>query len=289
MLEQLLQAGPLLYLLAAVYGLIMGSFLNVVIYRLPLMLQKSWRNQCIDYLQLEQSVNHQPDSSFNLLKPSSHCPKCQAPVKPYANIPLLSYLFLLGRCANCRQAISLRYPFIEICSSLLSVYLVWHFGLTWQMPLALVFSWLLLCLIFIDFDHLLLPDGLTLSLLWLGLLASIPGYFCSTPEAIIGAAAGYVSLWTVAQLFKLLTGREGMGHGDFKLLAALGAWTGWQMLIVIILFSSFVGAVVGIILTLFKGHKRENPIPFGPYLAVAGWIALLWGKQLISAYTQVLY
>jgi len=286
MLDYILLHPPLLYLLVGLYALIVGSFLNVVIYRLPIMLQKNWYNQCVEYLNLDKRTFPQSQASFNLFMPASQCPKCQYPVKLYANIPLLSYLFLLGRCASCKQTISLRYPLIEMSSCLLAIYLTWHFGWSWQLAATLIFSWLLICLIFIDFDHQLLPDGLTLSLLWLGLIVNLGHIFCSSQDAIIGAVAGYLSLWLVANLFKWFTGREGMGYGDFKLLAALGAWAGWQMLPLIILLSSIVGAVVGISLMVFKNHKRDVPIPFGPYLAIAGWIALLFGKQLVNVYIQ---
>lgn len=288
MLDYVLFHPLLLYFLVGLYALIVGSFLNVVIYRLPIMLQKNWHNQCVEYLNLDKNTFPQSQAAFNLLMPGSQCPKCQYPVKFYANIPLLSYLFLLGRCASCKQTISLRYPFIEVGSCLLAVYLTWHFGWSWQLAATLIFSWLLICLIFIDFDHQLLPDGLTLSLLWLGLIVSIWQPFCASQDAIIGAVAGYLSLWLVANLFKYFTGREGMGYGDFKLLAALGAWAGWQMLPLIILLSSIVGAIVGIGLIMFKNHARDMPIPFGPYLAVAGWVALLFGKQIVNVYTQTI-
>ncbi|MDF2866908.1 MAG: pilD, partial [Gammaproteobacteria bacterium] len=191
--------------------------------------------------------------------------------------------------SNCSQAISLRYPFIEISSCLLAIYLTWHFGWSWQMAATLLFSWILICLIFIDFDHQLLPDDLTLSLLWLGLIANTWHTFCSSQDAIMGAVAGYLSLWLIANLFKWISGREGMGYGDFKLLAALGAWAGWQMLPLIILLSSIAGALVGLGLMVFKNHNRDIPIPFGPYLAIAGWIALLFGKQLVNVYAQTIY
>jgi leader peptidase (prepilin peptidase)/N-methyltransferase len=288
MLDYLLSS-PLLYLFIGIFALVIGSFLNVVIYRVPLMLQNSWRNQCLDYLSLDEQAFPRTKESFNLFRPRSHCPKCQVPVKWYFNIPLLGYLLCLGHCSNCKKSISLRYPLVELLSCLLALYLTWHFGWSWQLAFSLVFTWLLISLIFIDFDHQLLPDSLTYSLLWLGLIANSWQLFCPLQDAVIGVIAGYLSFWTVANLFKLLSGRDGMGYGDFKLLAALGAWVGWQILPFIIIVSSLLGAVVGISLILFKGHKRETPIPFGPYLALAGWIALFWGKPLMNTYTQIIY
>lgn len=279
----------MMFSLVGLYGLVIGSFLNVVIYRLPIMLQKDWRKQCIDYLNLSEQPSSVTIETFNLVKPRSHCPNCQQPVKPWHNIPLISYLYLRGRCRNCQQRISWRYPLVELLSACLTIYLVWHFGISWQAAASLVFSWILLCLIFIDLDHQLLPDNLTLPLLWLGLLASIWQLFCSPQDAILGASLGYLSLWTVAYGFKKLTGREGMGHGDFKLLAALGSWTGWQLLPLIILISSLLGAIVGILLIVFRNHQRHAPIPFGPYLAIAGWVSLLWGKSLMDMYLQTLH
>lgn len=288
MLEYILLNKSVLYTLIFIYGLAVGSFLNVVIYRLPIMLQHSWYNQCIDFLNLDKPFTRFTDT-FNLFKPNSHCPKCQIPINVFNNIPLLSYLLQRGRCTHCQQVISVRYPFVELISGLLAVYLAWHFGWSWQMAAVLILSWLLLCLIFIDIEHQLLPDSLTLSLLWLGLLANVWQLFIPLEDAVIGAAAGYSSLWLVANLFKWVSKREGMGYGDFKLLAALGAWAGWQLLPLIILLSSIAGAIVGLSLIVFKGHKRHTPIPFGPYLAIAGWIALLWGEPIIDVYSQTLY
>lgn len=277
-----------------VLGLLVGSFLNVVIYRLPLMMQRDWRQQCLEFLQIEESRAPTADpiadhKRFDLVKPDSHCPACKQPVKPWQNIPVLSYLFLRGRCANCKVRISPRYPIIEAVSGLLSGLVAWQFGAEWLTPMLLVLVWSLIALTMIDFDHQLLPDNITLPLLWLGLMVAATGIGpVSTTDAVIGAAAGYLSLWSVYWAFKLLTGREGMGYGDFKLLAALGAWLGWQQLLLIILLSSIVGAVVGIGLMVILRRGRNVPIPFGPYLAGAGMITLLYGDWIIDQYLHLL-
>lgn len=285
----LLQTSSLALLsLAVVLGLMVGSFLNVVIYRLPLMLQREWQQQCIEFLELDPGKVAKPlplaeFKRFDLAKPDSHCPHCKNPVRIWENIPLLSYLLLRGKCAHCAASISPRYPLIEALSGLMSGLVAWKLGPQWLTLCALMLAWSLLALTLIDFDHQLLPDNITLPLLWLGLLVNtlLPG-FATPTDAIIGAAAGYLSLWSVYHLFRLLTGREGMGYGDFKLLAALGAWLGWQSLLSIVILSSLAGAVIGIFLLLFRGHDRNIPIPFGPYLALAGFITLLWGERLIA-------
>ncbi|WP_297189017.1 A24 family peptidase [uncultured Porticoccus sp.] len=266
-----------------VLGLLVGSFINVVIYRLPRQLAASWRRDSQEFLEIEPDSEAVPEP-LNVVFPASHCPQCGAPIKAIHNIPLLSYLLLRGRCAHCRSAISLQYPLVELVSGLLTLVVVYQFGLTATTALALLFSWSLLALTGIDFNEQLLPDGITLPLLWLGLLVNVNGLFTSLDSAVIGAAAGYLSLWSVFWLFKLVTGKEGMGHGDFKLLAALGAWLGWQQLLLIVLLSSLVGAVVGLLMIILLGRDRQIPIPFGPYLAAAGWIALLWGETLTSSY-----
>lgn len=285
-----LTANPLaLVAVAGILGLIVGSFLNVVIYRIPLMLQREWESQCrelIDESDIPASREEQTQPTFNLLQPNSHCPKCEAPIRAWQNIPVISYLMLGGKCANCKTSISVRYPIIEAVTGVLSCLAVWHFGATWQAAAMLLISWVLIALTMIDFDHQLLPDNMTLPLLWLGLIANSFGLFCSLPDALWGAVAGYLSLWSIYWAFKLLTGKEGMGYGDFKLLAMLGAWFGWQMLPLIILFSSLVGAVVGILLMVLKNRGKSVPIPFGPYLAAAGWIAAVWGEQLTQAYLK---
>lgn len=276
---------PVAAVLAAslILGLLVGSFLNVVIYRLPLQLAASWRRDSEDFLGIQPDAEAMPER-LNVVFPASHCPQCGAPVSALHNIPLLSYLLLRGRCAHCRASISLQYPLVELASGLLTLLVVYQFGLTATAALALLFSWSLLALTGIDFNEQLLPDGITLLLLWLGLLANLNGLFTSLDSAVIGAVAGYLSLWSVFWLFKLITGKEGMGHGDFKLLAALGAWLGWQQLLLIILLSSLVGAVVGLLMILLLGRDRQIPIPFGPYLAAAGLIALLWGESLTHTY-----
>lgn len=263
-----------------------GSFLNVVIHRLPKMLELDWKQQCVALLE----TNTPPDSllqrfkHYNLWLPASHCPKCFHTLSAWENIPLLSYLALKGKCRQCAASISSRYPLVELCCAILSCVVVWHFGFSWQSLSALVLTWGLVALSAIDFDHQILPDHITLPLLWLGLLLNTQSVFISLETAVYGAIAGYLSLWSVYWLFKLITGKEGMGYGDFKLLALLGAWLGWKMLPLIILLSSFVGAVVGLMLILIYGRDKNIPIPFGPYLAAAGWIALLWGQDLINTY-----
>jgi len=270
---------------AGILGLLVGSFLNVVIYRLPVMMEREWTSQCKTLLETEDSGTSEDDqTAFNLISPNSHCPKCDAPIKAWQNIPVISYLMLGGKCRNCKTSISKRYPIIESITGLLSCLVIWHFGFNWQGGAMLLLTWALITLTMIDFDHQLLPDNITLPLLWLGLIANNSGLFCSLPEALWGAVFGYLSLWSVYWLFKLVTGKEGMGHGDFKLLAVLGTWLGWQMLPLIILLSSLVGAVVGIALLILKNKGKSVPIPFGPYLAAAGFIAAIWGEPLTQAY-----
>ncbi len=267
---------------AGILGLVVGSFLNVVIYRLPVMLERDWRAQCAEFL--NSSANPAPAEKFNLATPRSRCPQCGHAIRAYENIPVLSYLLLRGRCSACSVKISRRYPAIELVSGILSAAVAWHFGLTVAGAGALLLTYILITLTMIDFDHQLLPDTITLPFLWLGLLLSVFDIFAGMQSSIIGAIAGYLILWTVYQVFKWMTGKEGMGYGDFKLLALLGAWMGWQALPAIILLSSLVGAVVGISLIVFTRRDRHIPIPFGPYLAAAGWIYLLWGTQLNAAY-----
>lgn len=280
-LLSLLDANTGLFVAAfALLGLVIGSFLNVVIYRLPVMMQRSWEEQCHELLDLEQP----PRETFNLITPNSRCPHCGAAIGPLENIPVISYLLQRGRCKHCGGTISIRYPVIELLTALMSGIAAWHFGFGWTALFAVLLTWALIAMSFIDIDHQLLPDDLTLPVLWLGLLLSLYGIFTDMQSAIIGAVAGYLSLWLVYQLFKLVTGKEGMGYGDFKLFALFGAWLGWQALPLILLLSSLVGAVVGITLILFRGRDRQLPIPFGPYLAAAGWIAMLWGSDITYAY-----
>ncbi|MDD1640605.1 MAG: A24 family peptidase [Methylococcaceae bacterium] len=268
---------------ACLISLLVGSFLNVVIYRLPIMMQRNWRKECIEYLQID-STESEPQETFNLVFPLSRCPNCNTPIKPYQNIPVISYLFLKGQCATCSNPISSRYPIIEAFTAITSAIVAWHFGDTPQTVFALMLTWSLIALSFIDIDHQLLPDNITLPVLWLGLFLSLFGLYTDAHNSIIGAIAGYTILWSVYHLFKLATGKEGMGYGDFKLLALFGAWLGWQYLPVIILLSSLVGAMIGISMIIFVKRDHNIPIPFGPYLAAAGWIALLWGNDLNQFY-----
>ncbi|MFA6052301.1 MAG: A24 family peptidase [Methylobacter sp.] len=268
--------------LAAIIGLLVGSFLNVVIYRLPIMMQRNWRKECAEYLQLNAEETH--EEPFNLVFPLSRCPGCNTPIKPYQNIPVISYVFLKGTCAKCNCRISMRYPIIEAFTAITSAIVAWHFGYTPQTVFALALTWSLIALSFIDIDHQLLPDSITLPMLWLGMCLSLFNLFTDAHSSIIGAVAGYMALWAVYHLFKLATGKEGMGYGDFKLLALFGAWLGWQYLPVIILLSSLAGAVIGISMIIFVRRDHNIPIPFGPYLAVAGWIALLWGNDINQLY-----
>jgi leader peptidase (prepilin peptidase)/N-methyltransferase len=283
--DELAQLGWLLPAILLCLGLVVGSFLNVVIYRLPLMMESRWRKDCCELLEVAQE---QADKPLNLATPNSHCPHCKAAIKPWQNIPVLSYIMLGGKCSNCAVKISPRYPLLELVTGLMTMALAWHFDLSLALLGAALLTWSLISLTMIDVDQQLLPDDITLPLLWLGLLLNLNGTYVSLPEAVIGAMAGYLSLWSVYWVFKLLTGKEGMGYGDFKLLAALGAWLGWQALPMIILLSSLVGAVCGITLMALKGRGKEVPIPFGPYLAMAGWIALLWGDAIMARYMGTL-
>lgn len=270
-----------LALAAGLLGLCVGSFLNVVIHRLPKMMENDWRIQCAE-LRGEEAI---PTEMLSLAKPRSRCPSCGHRISALENIPLISYLLILrGKCSGCGTAISARYPIVEALTGLLSAYAAWHFGPTAQAAGALLLLWALIALSGIDLDTQLLPDSITLPLLWLGLAFNLWTTYCDLPSAVIGAMAGYLALWSVFWLFKLVTGKEGMGYGDFKLLAALGAWFGWQMLPAIILLSSIVGAAVGITLIAAARHGRNIPIPFGPYLAAAGVIALFWGQPITRTY-----
>lgn len=281
-LDLLATSPPVFISVVFLLGLLVGSFLNVVIHRLPLMMKAEWQQQCHEYI-----GSAAPDTPpVTLSKPRSRCPHCGHLISALENIPLISYLFLKGRCSDCHAPISLRYPAIELLTAILSAIVAWHFGFSWASLGALLLTWALISLTFIDIDEQLLPDSLTLPLIWLGLFFNLFHLFASLQDAVIGAIAGYLALWLVFHLFRLVTGKEGMGFGDFKLLAVLGAWLGWQFLPVIILLSSLVGAVVGLSLIVLKLHQRANPIPFGPYLAVAGWLALVWGERLNNAYLQ---
>lgn len=303
------------YGVVAFVSLMVGSFLNVVIHRLPIMMERAWR-EGIEEFESEQNAANvevgtlatasgiddgmptaipgQPNSSessveaFNLAVPRSRCPSCGSEIKSWQNIPVISYLMLRGKCANCKTAISARYPIVEFVTMLLSLIVAWQLGPTPQAALGIVVTWFLVSMSMIDFDHQLLPDSLTLPLMWVGLMAALVPVFTDLRSAVIGAAAGYMILWTIYQLFRIVTGKEGMGFGDFKLLAAIGALLGWQTLPVVILLSSLVGAVVGVTIIAFTGRDKNIPIPFGPYLAAAGWIAMLWGESLSNWYYNFL-
>jgi len=290
------------YVFVFLVSLMVGSFLNVVIYRLPIMMERSWQEEYDSYfaevnsdedanvasaVDTAFSTRPTPSAPFNLVKPDSTCPKCGHTIRAWENIPVLSYLFLKGKCANCKTGISPRYPLVELFTAIACTFTAYHFGPTSQAVWAILITYVLISLIFIDVDKMLLPDQLTLPLLWLGLLLSTSDVFVGTTDAIIGAAAGYLSLWSVYWLFKLVTGKEGMGYGDFKLLAALGAYTGWQGLPVIILLSSFVGAVIGIAIMMIQNKGKSLAIPFGPYLAVAGWLTLLYKDVIITTYLDM--
>jgi leader peptidase (prepilin peptidase)/N-methyltransferase len=288
-LVQLLQTTPVAFIaLCGLLGLMVGSFLNVVIHRLPRMMEQEWREQCASLdADPTQAAPAQIGPRYNLVVPRSACPSCGHQIRAQENIPVLSYLALRGRCAQCKTRISPRYPIVEALTGMLSAFVAWHFGFGAAALTALVFVWALIALTFIDFDTHLLPDSITQPLLWLGLLVNFSGTFTGLQSAVVGAVAGYLTLWSVYWLFKLTTGKEGMGFGDFKLLAAIGAWLGWQALPLTILLSSMVGAVVGITLILFAGRGRQIPIPFGPYLAGGGLIALFWGQSITQAYLGI--
>ncbi|WP_172204034.1 A24 family peptidase [Niveibacterium sp. COAC-50] len=265
---------------SGVIGLCIGSFLNVVIHRLPKIMEREWQQQAAE-LRGESVVIGEP---YSVARPRSRCPHCGTPIASWQNVPLLSYLILRGRCAHCQAPIGIRYPIVELLGGVSAAFAAWHFGLTWAALGAMAFGWAMIALTFIDLDTQLLPDSITLPLLWLGLLLNVGGTYVPLDVAVIGAAAGYLALWSVYWLFKLATGKEGMGYGDFKLLAAIGAFVGWQQLPLVILASSAIGAVVGIALIVFARHGRSTPIPFGPYLAGAGVVALYWGPSLTSSY-----
>ncbi|ARD43879.1 A24 family peptidase [Colwellia sp. PAMC 21821] len=277
------------YAIVFVFSLLIGSFLNVVIYRLPKMLEQGWKSECREFLADELAKPIKADDNLiTLSTPSSSCPSCKHKIRFYENIPVISWLFLRGKCSQCQEKISLRYPLVELATALLSVVIAAHYGVTFTTLMLLVLTWGLIALTLIDVDHMLLPDQITLPLLWLGLLVNINGAIVPLSDAVIGAVAGYMSLFSIFWLFKLITGKDGMGNGDFKLVALFGAWLGWQLLPLLILMASAVGAVIGISLMVFKNHQREQAIPFGPYLAIAGWITLLWGNSIWSWYLSSL-
>ncbi|QYJ89617.1 prepilin peptidase [Shewanella halotolerans] len=298
---QLMAQYPLLFAaISFVFASTIGSFLNVVIHRLPVMMKREWQLECNQYLdeyhnatvadikdKLAQPIDDYPEK-YNLVVPGSACPKCKTSIKPWHNLPVLGWLMLGGKCAHCKARISARYPVIEALTGLAVAYLAYHFGPTWQFVFATILTFGLVALTGIDLDEMLLPDQITLPLLWIGLLINLNGTFVSITDAVIGASAGYMSLWSVFWGFKILTGKEGMGYGDFKLLAVFGAWFGWQLLPLIILLSSIVGALVGLLLIVNKKINSGNPIPFGPYIALAGWIAMIWGEKIVNWYLSTL-
>ncbi|KZN56146.1 N-methyltransferase [Pseudoalteromonas luteoviolacea CPMOR-2] len=286
---QLMQQQSWFFLLTVgLVSLCIGSFLNVVIYRLPKMMETEWKKECRVILGDESNNQQASKSTFNLITPRSTCPSCNTQIKAHHNIPVLSWLLLKGRCAYCEAVISIRYPLIEMLTAGTSLWVAWHFGATLQALLYIVLTWALIALIFIDIDKMLLPDQITLPLLWLALLAAATSITISPADAIIGAAVGYLSLWSVYWAFKLLTGKEGMGFGDFKLLAIFGALLGWQSIITIVLLSSLVGAIIGSAQLTVQGKDKATPIPFGPYLAIAGWLTLFYGSALKDWYLNFL-
>ena len=289
-MQALLVESPLLFVaVACILALLVGSFLNVVIYRLPLMMERSWRQQCQELA--ETPAGDVPEGRFDLVAPRSRCPACGHQITAVENVPVLSYLMLGGKCAGCGRKISIRYPAIESLTAVLSGIVAWRFGFGWEAAAAIGMTWTLIAISVIDIDHQYIYDNIVLPLIWAGLglclfnpLQGADTLFIEPKAAIVGALAGYLSLWSVYHVFRLLTGKEGMGYGDFKLLSALGAWLGWKMLPLIILMSAVVGAVTGILLIALKRHERSTPIPFGPYLAAAGVIALFWGESLTNYY-----
>lgn len=273
----------LFLLLIALLSLLIGSFLNVVIYRLPHMIMEEWNQECRHYLGLKSLAREEMDN-INLYLPLSHCIHCKKNLKPWHNIPIISYMVLKGKCAFCRAKISIRYPLVEFLSCIASVYVAWRFGFSIQTFAALIFTWTIICLTFIDLDYHLLPDQLTLFLLWVGLFFSLFSSFATSHDAIIGSISGYLIFAFIQFLFKLVTGKIGMGKGDYKFLAALGAYLGWQQLPIIILLASFIGILFGVIQMILKRQFKSIPIPFGPYLALAGWISMIWGSQILEIY-----
>jgi len=283
MLETLFASAPLLYGGVFVFGAIIGSFLNVVILRLPPLLEHDWRCQCQELLSLPVDECRKPPG---IVVPRSRCPNCGHGIRAYENVPVLSFMFLRGRCSACRARISWRYPLVELTTALSFVITLWHFGPTAQAAGALLLTAVLIALTGIDADTQLLPDNITLPLVWAGILINYFALFTDLESSVLGAVAGYLVLWSIYHLFRLLTGKEGMGYGDFKLLAALGAWMGWQFLPLMVLMSSVVGAVFGLILMGCGKLQRDKPMPFGPFIAAAGWITLIWGQQIMEYYTR---
>ena len=280
----LLQSQPVLFVIVmALLGMCVGSFLNVVIYRLPKMMEQDWHDQCCELLEIKNE-NVEKQQRVNLIFPGSNCPTCEHKITALENIPVISYLFLKGRCSSCKAKISLQYPIIEMFTGLATAYVAWHFGFSLQTLFTVLLTWALICLSVIDLEHSLLPDDITLPLIWLGLACNIFGIFTDIYSSLIGAMLGYGILWIIFMSFKAVTGKEGMGYGDFKLLALLGAWLGWQSLPLIILLSSITASIIGVVMIVLKGRDKATAFPFGPYLAIAGWITLIWGEELTGLY-----
>ncbi len=279
-----LQTHPAFFIFSmTMLGMCVGSFLNVVIFRLPKMMQQDWHEQCCDLLEIKnENVTEQP--RVNLIFPGSNCPACEHKITALENIPVISYLFLNGRCSSCKVKISLQYPIIELFTGLATAYVAWHFGFNLQALFAILLTWALICLSIIDLEHSLLPDDITLPFLWLGLACNIFGIFTDIYSSLIGAMLGYSVLWVIFMSFKIVTGKEGMGYGDFKLLSLLGAWFGWQYLPLVILLSSIAASLIGIAMIIFRGREKSAAFPFGPYLAIAGWVTLIWGEELVGIY-----
>ena len=295
MLELMSESATVFIAVVFVFTLLIGSFLNVVIYRLPIMMERDWREQA-DELVNTPSEQELPEGRFDLVMPRSRCPSCGSLITAWQNIPVVSYLFLKGRCASCKASISARYPLVELMTALLAAVTAWHFGPGWEALMAITLTVVLVVISMIDADTQLIPDSIVLPLVWLGLAMSLfypmtgaNTLFIGPKDAIVGAMAGYLALWSIFWLFKLVTGKDGMGYGDFKLLAALGAWLGWQQLPMIIMMSAVVGAVINISLIILRGKDRSIPIPFGPYLAAAGWITMLWGETIKNTYIDLMF
>jgi leader peptidase (prepilin peptidase)/N-methyltransferase len=289
-MQQIFVEFPTFFIVASfVVALLVGSFLNVVIYRLPIMMERDMRTECKEIL--AEPASDMPTGRFDLIAPRSRCPSCGQMINALQNIPLLSWLVLRGKCAACKAPISVRYPVVEALTAILTAIVAWRFGFGWEGAAAILMTWVLIAISVIDIDHQIIPDSMSLPLIWIGLTMSLlhpfggaETLFIDPKTAIVGALAGYLSLWSVYHLFRLVTGKEGMGYGDFKLLAALGAWLGWQVLPLIVVLSAFVGAITGVAMMLFAKHDRNVPIPFGPFLATAGWIAMLYGRDIMDRY-----
>ncbi len=295
MLELISESAPVFIAVVFAFTLLIGSFLNVVIHRLPIMMEREWREQA-DELTKTPPEHELPEGRFDLVAPRSRCPSCGSLITALQNVPVISYLFLRGKCANCKTRISARYPLVELMTALLAAICAWHFGPGWEALLAIVLTLTLVPITMIDADTQLIPDAIVLPLMWLGLalslfhpLAGADTLFISPSDAIVGAMAGYLSLWSIFWVFKLVTGKDGMGYGDFKLLAALGAWLGWQQLPIIIMMSAIVGTVINVVMIVARGKDRSIPIPFGPYLATAGWITMLWGETIKNTYFDLMF